>query len=524
MPSHLNSLTRLPLFIASACLIGCQSAQKPTRLEYGVSRERQRGRVEQSFAATPPGKSGSSARSAESADRTGAPGESSLSEMEGELSSAEVKPVSWEEPPTPLSDNDRTSLAADIAATTGQPLTLDELQQLALAGNPTLRQAGSMLQQAEGNWLQVGLYPNPVAGYDGTGNNGPFDQQGAFLSQNIVTANKLQLNRAVAAHDMERARWDVETQTLRVINEIQIRYVAALAAQKQVAVAEELLRVAEEGIRISEQLREGEAVSRADVLQARLQYSQTQILLQNAHYHAAATWKQLGNVIGWPDLPQRPLEGNLTDEVPELDWETAWSQTLCNSPQLHAAQSRMAAAVVQVQREKVQMIPDLRVSGNAWYDTISPPTLMLGVNVGVAVPIFDRNQGNINAAVGQLNAARAEVTRLELVLRDRLAQAFARYESARNQVHTYKETILPTAEENLSLTVKNYEEGEFDFLRVLTARRYLFDANVNYVSALSEMKTSAIEIQGMLLTGGLDPLESDPTPANQAGQTGGPGN
>lgn len=523
MPRHLICLTALPTLITS-CLLGCHSLQKPTSLDYGKTGNSQKRALNRSLTGTNGQTESTAAETTKSTLREQSLA-ASLDPDEGSAASSKVvKQTSFDEPPAPDAGTVATEIPALFQPATDQPLSLQELQQLALAGNPTLRQAGSMLQQAEGNWLQVGLYPNPVAGYDGTGNNGPFDQQGAFLSQNIVTANKLQLNRAVAAHDVERARWDLETQTLRVINEIQIRYIAALAAQKQVAVAEDLVKVAEEGVRISEQLREGEAVSRADVLQARLQYSQTQILLQNAEYQAAATWKQLGNVIGWPDLPLRPLEGSLTDDTPEIEWESAWTQTLCNSPQLHAAQSRMAAAVVQVQREKVQVIPDLRVSGNAWYDTISPPTLMLGLNVGVAMPIFDRNQGNITAAVGQLNAARAEVARLELVLRDRLAEAFARYESARNQVRTYKETILPTAEENLTLTVKNYEEGEFDFLRVLTARRYLFDANVNYVTSLAELKTSAIEIQGMLLTGGLDSLESNPTPSNQAGQTGGPGN
>ena len=522
MPSHLIRMTGLAILIVSASLPGCQSLQKPTSLDYGKTGVGPGKSARRSLAAVPDTASPRT-RSAESANQKQKLAVSS-DPNEGDSTSAKaVRPISWEEPPAPTSETAATEIPGLFQPADDRPLLLDELQQLALAGNPTLRQASSMLEQAQGNWLQVGLYPNPVAGYDGTGNNSAFDQQGAFLSQNIVTANKLQLNRAVAAHDVERARWDVETQTLRVINEIQIRYVAALAAQKQVAVAEDLVQVAEEGVRISEQLREGEAVSKADVLQARLQLSQTQILLKNARFHVEATWKQLGNVIGWPDLPHRPLDGSLTDDVPEIEWESAWSQTLFNSPQLHAAQSRMDAALVQVQREKVQQIPDLRVSGNAWYDTISPPTLMLGLNVGVAMPIFDRNQGNVTAAIGQLNAARAEVARLELVLRDRLAQAFARYESARNQVRTYKETILPTAEENLSLTLKNYEEGEFDFLRVLTARRYLFDANVNYVTSLAELKTAAIEIHGMLLTGGLEPLESNPTPANQAGQTGGPG-
>lgn len=402
-------------------------------------------------------------------------------------------------------------------------LTLDELQQLAMSGNPTLSQAWALVQQSQGNWLQSGLYPNPVVGYNGTGNNGAFDAQGGFISQNIVTANKLSLNRAVASHDVQRAQWEAEAQRLRVMNEIRIRYVAALGAQRQVAVAEDLVKVADEGVRLSEQLMEGEQVSRADVLQARLQRNQTGLILRNAQFRVDSTWKQLGNVTGWPHLPLRRLEGTLDEEIPELDWDFAWQRLSTENPLLQAARARAASAAIQVRREEVQPIPDLQVMGNVWNDQIRPPSMMYGLNIGITLPIFDHNQGNVAAAVGDLHASRAEVTRLELALRDSLAEAYQRYQAAKNQAQTYRDSILPTAQDNLTLTLKAYEEGELDFLRVLTARRDLFEANIAYVTALTDLRISVIEIEGLQLTGGLDPIDSRPSPANQSGQTNGAG-
>jgi cobalt-zinc-cadmium efflux system outer membrane protein len=402
-------------------------------------------------------------------------------------------------------------------------LSLNDLQQLAVSRNPTLQQAYALVQQAQGNWLQSGLYPNPVVGYNGTGNNGFFDAQGAYLSQTFVTARKLKLNRAVASHDVQRARQEAYAQNLRVMNEIAIRYTAALGAQRTVTTAEELLTIAEDGVRISERLMEGEEVSRADVLQAKLQLNQTQVHLQNAKYQAASTWRQLGNVVGWPNLPLSRLEGQLEEEVPDIDRDVAWQQLLMGSPLLQAARARAMAARVQVRREEVQPYPDVKVNAGAWNDRISPPNSMLLVDVGIALPIFDRNQGNIRAAAGELIAAESEVARLELVLQDRMAIAFQHYQSARNQVTTYRDMILPTAEENVSLTLKSYEAGELDFVRVLTARRDLFEAKINSITSLTDLRISAIEIQGMLLTGGLDSVEANRIQSNAAGQTNGPG-
>jgi len=431
-------------------------------------------------------------------------------------------------PRTAESDAEATPRPIGSAASTDTPaeggLTLEELQQKAATSNPTLRQAAALVEQARGNWLQVGLYPNPSVQAQRGPNNTHFDMFNVFVTQEIVTGGKLRLNRAVAARDVERASWEAEAQRLRVVNEVQIRYVAALGAQRQVAVAEGLLEVSEQGVAISEQLLAGEEVSEADVLQARLQLNQTQITLRNARARAAAAWKQLGNVVGEPDLRPRRLAGVLETEIPDLDWEIAWRDLVDRNPSLQAARARAEAARTQVAREQRQPTPNLHLTAGLGRDYFQPEYMMYTLQFGITPPVWNRNRGNIAAASGELRAAQAQVDRMALSLRDGLAEAFRRYESSRNQARAFRETILPTAEANLAIALRRYEEGEFDFLRVLTARRDLFDANIRYVTAVTQQRIAVIEIHGLLLTGGLDPVDSAPTQSNKAGGTSGPGN
>ena len=84
-----------------------------------------------------------------------------------------------------------SQLAPSVRDVEGTTITLDELQQMAAALNPTLQQAQAMLEQARGNWLQVGLYPNPTVEAQRCANNAPFDMFNVFVSQEIVTAKKL---------------------------------------------------------------------------------------------------------------------------------------------------------------------------------------------------------------------------------------------------------------------------------------------------------------------------------------------
>ena len=80
----------------------------------------------------------------------------------------------------------------------GRPYTLADLQQLAAANSPTLRQAASDVEAARGLLQQAGLYPNPTIGYEAgpNANNTATGTQGFFIDQVIKTGGKLKLQAA----------------------------------------------------------------------------------------------------------------------------------------------------------------------------------------------------------------------------------------------------------------------------------------------------------------------------------------
>ena len=75
-------------------------------------------------------------------------------------------------------------------------------------------------------------------------------------------------------------------------------------------------------------------------------------------------------------------------------------------------------------------------------------------------------------------------------------------------VRQNEQFILPKAKEALDLIVQAQDAGEFDFLRVLTARRAYFDANLKYVTALGQLAQATSKLDGLLLTGGLSSVAS----------------
>jgi cobalt-zinc-cadmium efflux system outer membrane protein len=106
-------------------------------------------------------------------------------------------------------------------------------------------------------------------------------------------------------------------------------------------------------------------------------------------------------------------------------------------------------------------------------------------------------------AEAALIAAEREVQRVELSLVNRLASAFERYAVAVRQVRIYMGSILPDAKESLDLASAGYREGEFGYLDLLIAQVTYFNASLNSLERLREVWASSIQLEGLLLSGGL---------------------
>ena len=69
---------------------------------------------------------------------------------------------------------------------------------------------------------------------------------------------------------------------------------------------------------------------------------------------------------------------------------------------------------------------------------------------------------------------------------DRLATALRDFYSSRRRAERYRTPILPKAQESYELSVKAYKGGQFEYLRVLEARRSVTQASLEAIRALGE--------------------------------------
>jgi cobalt-zinc-cadmium efflux system outer membrane protein len=392
----------------------------------------------------------------------------------------------------------------DMALPTEAPAplawTLVDLQQLAQQHNPALVQARLAVRTAAGQQVQAGLYLNPEVGwYAGDmGLEQTSGQQGAFIAQEFITARKRQLAAATAGHGVTAARYALDAQHWRVMNEVRNNFYEVLIAQRTVEIKQQLLQVARNAQDITARSRALQEVTEADVLQASIEAEQADISLFQARNRYGAAWFQLVTVVGRPDLHCAPLTGDVVDDLPEVRWDEGLQRLLSLSPELAQARARLEQARCNLAWQQALGRPNVALQVGVKYDEAVRDTLT-DAQFSLPLQLFDRNQGNILAARAELASAGQEVDRVELDLRNRFVAAFEQYSNSRYEVDVYRTSLLDKARRSLELIAIGYREGEFSYLSLLTAQRTFFDANLEYLASLQRLWAQAIALDGFLL-------------------------
>jgi cobalt-zinc-cadmium efflux system outer membrane protein len=125
-------------------------------------------------------------------------------------------------------------------------------------------------------------------------------------------------------------------------------------------------------------------------------------------------------------------------------------------------------------------------------------------DVGVRIPIFNRDQGNIATAKADVERAKREVERVKLVLRERSASVVQNYTFSETAVDRYKDQMIPRALKAYEMYAQKYKEMASAYPQVLIAQRTLMQLEVSYISALETFATSSVSLQSYLLTDGLE--------------------
>ena len=392
---------------------------------------------------------------------------------------------------------------------------LDMLIDTALRENKDVRIAAARVEEfaARVDIFRSGYYPQ--LGYDGgAGRNrtsrevfgGEGEDARKYNDYSATTNLSWELDvwgRIRRATEAARAELLAQEENRRavilsLVSAVATSYVTLRQLDQQLEVARETLEIRGESLGLFELKFKGGVVSELEVAQVRTEYEQAASAIPPLERDIALTENALSILLG--RNPEAMPRGRTIDELTLPDVPAAVpSRLLERRPDIRAAEQNLIAADARVDVARAQYYPSISLTGLFGYASEALSDLLQdSANVwsygGQALgPIF--TGGRISA---QVRASEA-VQRQTLVGYLRSIQtAFREVDDALISVQKSREQLVAVGrrvealDDYARLARLRYDEGYASYIEVLDAQRFLFDAELEYVSVQGDVYASLI--------------------------------
>lgn len=389
--------------------------------------------------------------------------------------------------------------SASAARAQETPLSLSEALSRAMSSNPRLEVFDLRLQGLEGRRYTADQNPALEASVEienflGSDNLRGFDRGEYTLALSSVLELGGKRQARVGLVDSQYARVEAErrSETLDVLGQVAQRFVATLALQTKLELADEAVALAENTHDIVSRRADRGATPQAEVLRARAAVTRMQI--EQSRLQAAFESRKIGLASLWGEtsLNFQVLQGDLF-QLGSADSFEALYERVKDSPaiQIYASEERIREADVQLARSHSES--DIRWQVGVRRFEESNDTALVA---GLSIPLFSgrRNRGEVRTAL----AARDEVQyRREdalLHLHSRLFDAYHVRQQSIDAMDRIRSQMLPDLRAALTQTREAYESGRYSYVEWAAAQQELLSAQ----RALVDAATTALLNQALI--------------------------
>jgi cobalt-zinc-cadmium efflux system outer membrane protein len=366
-------------------------------------------------------------------------------------------------------------VAADTAS-----IDLSTAIRLAL-DQPAARAAAHEVAASEALVGQAGRLPNPELAWLREGQQAGTRTTTVQINQPIELGGKRSARVAVAQGAADVARGDRLARRLALRADVIAAYHDVLIAGHRVALAQALADVARRTVDVAGKRVAAGKISPIDETRARLAAVDASTALTQATAAQTIARTKLGALIGRP--AQTLALADDSERLPDPEPIDTLLARAGDSATVRRARGELAARQAQADVERAARIPDVTLSvGTQKDDQVGRRQAVVGLSV--PLPLFNRNEDALRAALRRSDAASDELAAARAETAAALAAAHTRYATAKQEARLLRDDVVPGARTAYEQTLKGFEYGKFSFLDVLDAQRTWFQAQTRQWDSL----------------------------------------
>ncbi len=403
---------------------------------------------------------------------------------------------------------------AQPAAPVAQSLSLADAVAIARTRGFDVLLASASVRSAEAEVRVAGQAPNPeLTGgpsrrVDCYSSNCP-TPWGAFatlsdqgLIEGAIT-RKRRLRGDVAQRALEASRYGRTNAERVVVAQTKGQYIQTAAAQARLELTREVAASLQKSVEVN-RVRYPRVIDEGQLARVEQESlradAEVDIALRQLRQEQIDLATLLGNEGAIPELvvDRHALDFRVPDALTTID-KTALLRTAMESradrKQAVAQVAQMEASVSAAERSR---IPDISLlvqyqQLGTGENAPQPPTLSVGL--GLTLPLFYQQQGEIGRAAADRQSALVGRKRLETMLVADVESAVNTFATARRVVERYESALLERAKRARDITTVQYVAGSATLTDLLDAQRSWVAVNTGYLAELVNYWTAVFQLE-----------------------------
>jgi cobalt-zinc-cadmium efflux system outer membrane protein len=296
-------------------------------------------------------------------------------------------------------------------------------------------------------------------------------------------------NAALAATDAGTARIVADVRA-----DVRRAYYQVVAAERRVAIAQELETIATRARDAAQERFQTGAAPRLEALQAGLALSQTQNDVTAARGELTAVRVELNVLLGFPGTAQPTLTDALeAGPLPALQDATA--QAMSGNAELLALEKQIDVQRARVALAQAARHPDPAISGTLTYDAPGEFTFGWRAGAAVAIPVFTTGRPEVAVAQATLDQAIAERNARMAQIGAAVGSAVARAAAARQTVDRYQQDMLVASRQIEGMAEESYRSGQTGLAAYLQTVQAARDVRQRALQAALDFQLALADVE-----------------------------
>ena len=378
-----------------------------------------------------------------------------------------------------------TNSASAPSVSTGNPLTLAQVLDMAHRTNPTLVSAAQHLDAVRAEEITAGLRQNPVGIVGGQLLTAAGDDPNPYFYQAGVQRLFERGNKRDARLDSARSTttltgFQLDDQRRQIDLAIRQAFSNMLYAQEAVAISRDNLEDYRKTVELMKVRLDAGDMDQTDFDRVELQLAGFESDLDNAQLTLRQGSIALQTLIGIArPADSFAIAGSLDPPAVTVTIDELRSKALANRPDLKAAQAQVDVNAAAVRLAAANGTADPTLEGD--YER-SGDVNSFGASLNIPLRFFDRNQGEKERARFELESSRQALTAAQNQVVSDVESGWAAYQTAQSQSERYRSKYLAEAahvRDNLEFSYRNGNSTLLDYLSALADYRQVNLASLN---------------------------------------------